>query len=66
MVMWTNMLWHCRHIDVENMLADVLYAEKLQEVGVRQQHKGLEECEKRTCILQIKWKMRNNDFSNIK
>lgn len=56
MVMWTNMLWHCNHIDVENMLTYVLYVEKVQEACVWQEHKGLEECEKRTCILQIKWK----------
>ena len=35
------MLLNCRHIDVENMLTDVLYVEKLQQVGVQQRTKKL-------------------------
>jgi len=39
--MGANLLWCFMHIDVENMLTDLLYGEKLQEAGVRQEHKGL-------------------------
>jgi len=53
-VMWTNMLWPCKHINVENMLNDVLYAERLQEASVWQEHKRLKKCKKNKCILKIK------------
>jgi len=36
MVMWTNLLLHCRHIDLENMLTYVLYVEKQEEAHVQQ------------------------------
>lgn len=42
--MWNDLLWPWRHINVGNMLTDVLYVERLQEVDVRQEHKGMKGC----------------------
>lgn len=47
---WANLIWYFVHIDLANVLVELLYVGKLQEVSVWKERKGLEECKGRTCI----------------